>query len=106
MTTSHTPAPWILYLEETTEEGGMPIRAIDPADGMRFRVADVYGINTDTDHCETSKANARLISAAPELLDALIAAEQAFVEHGIPLSCHASLLQIRAAIDKATGEAQ
>lgn len=67
----HTPGPWMAGTDETTDEGGMPVRAIDPSDGLRFGVADVYGINIDVHHCDVSKANARLIAAAPELLEAL-----------------------------------
>ena len=68
MTDSHTPGPWALHEDETTDEGGMPVRAIDPKDGTRFRVADVYGVDADSDHCAESRANARLIAKAPELL--------------------------------------
>lgn len=100
MTTSHTPGPWKHDPEDNSIIGSdeeLSIATIDNFD---------EGGEKGCHFGPTSSANARLISAAPELLDALIAAEQAFVEHGIPLSCHASLLQIRAAIDKATGEAQ
>ena len=69
MTGFHTPGPWTLHEDETTDEGGMPVRAIDPKDGMRFRVADVYGIDVDSDHCAEIRANARLIAKAPELLN-------------------------------------
>lgn len=47
------------------------IGAIDPADGERFKVCMVLGIDKEGEHDERSEANAHLISAAPELLEAL-----------------------------------
>lgn len=94
----HTPGPWMANLDETTHEGGMPVRAIDPKDGMRFRVADVYGLDCDVNHCEISKANARLIAAAPELLAALQMIVQLNPE--LPMGC---IEDAEAAIAKATG---
>jgi len=56
----HTPGPW--YINQKYCIGPRP-RADDQSDGMFRPLADVYGVNRD--------ANARLIAAAPDLLDAL-----------------------------------
>ena len=87
----HTPGPWRADSTNVSER-------------YRYVLGGRRLICRITKGDGESEANARLIAAAPELLEALIAAEQAFVEHGIPLACHASLFQIRAAIAKATGQ--
>lgn len=53
MTTKHSPGPWTL--------NGVLVR-----DAENLPIADAYGRETDPIH----KANARLIAAAPELLEA------------------------------------
>jgi hypothetical protein len=69
MTTEHTPGPWTF---DTSGEGKpcSIITSVHDEHGPDDDVCEVYGGNTD---CEkTRKANARLIAAAPELLEALM----------------------------------
>lgn len=66
----HTPGPWILR-KWKSEVGAHAVDATDPSDGQNFGVCDVWGINNDKVLCDISAANARLIAAAPELLEAL-----------------------------------
>lgn len=61
---NHTPGPWKIEDEEAS--GGWPIIASDGADGYIY-VAQCEWIG---DGDEQSKANARLIAAAPALLEA------------------------------------
>jgi hypothetical protein len=71
---SHTPGPWIKApLGSVTggEGGGIGIDATDRLDGMRFEVCEVWGIDDDRVHDARSHANAALIAAAPDLLEAL-----------------------------------
>lgn len=60
---SHTPGPWSI-----NPKGGTPMVGIDLQDGGELLpiVEVVYGYNN-----AEAKANARLIAAAPELLEAL-----------------------------------
>lgn len=105
MTTKHTPGPW--YTKA---------KAIDPHDlnvlhddkwGSVY-VTSVRIVNTTP---TATEANARLITAAPDLLAAL--QEMIIANHGIPAnpedeSDHvrrSALIQARAAIQAATGEA-
>ncbi|KDS77633.1 hypothetical protein WLV04_24715 [Bordetella bronchiseptica] len=61
MTTKHTPGPWAVRYDYVVQA-----RSFD--DGRLVPVAQPYGVNSDgTDLF----ANARLIAAAPELLEAL-----------------------------------
>lgn len=71
--TKHVPAPWSLSTISGSigPRGGIAIDAIDPNDGMLFEVAEVWGIDIDDVHDERSRANANLICAAPQLLEAL-----------------------------------
>lgn len=106
--TKHTPGPWTFFQRE--DEGGtnyVHIRTTpNQSDG-------------DTLHGYCGVANARLIVAAPDLLDALQSALDAAAEHGIdqhvpgcidlPPGYDGSrccwITQARAAIAKATGAA-
>lgn len=88
MTTKFTPGPWAVRYDYV-------VQAPSFDDGRLVPVAQPYGVNSDgTDLF----ANARLIAAAPELLQALIdvvrVADRATVEFDAA----------RAAIAKATGE--
>lgn len=90
-TTKHTPGPWVVILspadhdefEVVTSNVSMPICQF-------WRKG--YGV-------EAHAANARLIAAAPDLLEAL----RAFVTHGTCFTCD-ELDAARDAIAKATGE--
>lgn len=58
----HTPGPWVLHV---AENGRGTISAITRCAGMDH-IAEVYGANG-----EERGANARLIAAAPEMLETL-----------------------------------
>lgn len=62
MTTKHTPGPW----ETPGEDGGERVISYRTKKGKRYTLAHVYDGET-----ANMEANARLIAAAPELLDAL-----------------------------------
>ena len=94
----HTQGPWAVRGIPTgqryigpSQDGGAPSVALVLA---RVNVPD-----------ERLAADARLIAAAPELLEALLVADRTFAENGL-LACHAARQEIRAAIAKATGEQQ
>jgi hypothetical protein len=95
---THTPGPWFVNgpYDHTND---LFIRAT--VDGENFDVASTYD-----DETGNAQANAKLIAAAPELLDALILANETMNEHfGITdeddAGNHAHD-QIREAIKKAT----
>lgn len=101
MTTRHTPGPWVYGFTE----GNMPFADVWTLDKHptgpghetehRLHLATVYTDGADD-------GNARLIAAAPELLDG---AERslALLEAGMP-SATALIKDLRAAIAKATGD--
>ncbi len=67
-----TPGPWRLEEEDSSDHGIDAVSAIDPKDGLQFEVCEVWGIDHDMSICEVSRSNARLIAAAPDLLEALM----------------------------------
>ena len=89
MTTSHSPGPW-----KAEEERGVPYLKIRGSKlGERFKIANVlepvYEGSRQRESDETI-ANARLIAAAPELLEALkesLAALEWVVEQGGGPAC-------------------
>ena len=88
--TKHTPGPW-----RTDAHNGFPLDIEDPGEYMIAKATP----------CAKAEANARLISAAPDLLDAL----QTVVANAPEPYCaitRAVDAQCRAAIAKATGEQQ
>ena len=106
MKLSHTPGPW--FVSEPVLSDGAYDRALyidsvaEPGRLMIF--AECFG-RADWTHKFDSLANARLISAAPELLAAL----QWIVDHGDTgeggrPAYHAMRNHARAAIAKATGD--
>lgn len=96
MTTKHTPGPWAVRYDYV-------VQAPSFDDGRLVPVAQPYGVNSDgTDLF----ANARLISAAPELLDAAKNFVEWFKCGRIGDRPEAELDAARAAIAKATGEQQ
>ena len=70
----HTPGPWRLspLLSGSENDRGFRIFASDGRDGTMW-IADVSPVidNDRGDASEEGKANARLIAAAPDLLEAL-----------------------------------
>lgn len=88
MTTKHTPGPWkVSYtkISVITAENGAVIAKVNKIDGL---------VNL--------QANARLIAAAPELLEALIEC----LDCEFSVTDRAAINKARAAIAKATGENQ
>lgn len=105
---SFTPGPWVLRTI------GQPLATVETQDG-RYTIGHAGQLREDdwkTGHIER-RSNARLIAAAPELLDALIAllgvAPSKAPGAGLIVGAeekHANALQAaRAAIKKATGDA-
>ena len=100
MTTQHTPGPWSFTTDCIAIWNGPNAR-------KALQIADLSSEGSpDIDVAETL-ANARLIAAAPDLLAALKAFDDAFSHYceGDPDSDEVSALyQAREAIAKATGE--
>lgn len=98
MTTQHTPASWI-------NDGNTISAQVDPAHPSY--IAPVCFLDDDWAP-EIVAANARLIAAAPDLLNMLRDAENWFREYDVQNSPDSGaqllLTDIRAAIAKATGE--
>lgn len=93
----HTPGPWRIGTAPPNGE-----QAIGTIRGMMVAVATTgVGMENET------LANARLIAAAPDLLDALHAVLSDYMAvHGVgDLEVQPALFQAHAAIDKATGGA-
>ena len=109
----HTKGPWVLTQDNNCKPGFY----IKHADNMKNRVPGYFAeIRAYTSNQETIKANARLIAAAPELLDALegimnIVSESLGVAGYYPDEDYADwdefpeLQAAEAAIAKAKGEA-
>jgi len=120
MTTKHTPGPWV---RDTGSGFGCDVRAENGR-----KVAATWGINNGDPHRPAYRAecdaNARLVAAAPELLEALQKRAQADAAYAqlalsdVDPDTHERLLQqieaaedaakdaARAAIAKAKGEQQ
>jgi hypothetical protein len=93
---SHTPGPWLTT--ESTEHWGRVNVTIQAAFTAND-IATAWQGNT-----ETNRANARLIAAAPELLDALEIVKQWDIENfalDIPIEIRKKM---QAAIAKARGQ--
>jgi hypothetical protein len=87
---THTPGPW--KIEENLDQGNIDIRSDDI---YRFYIAEVWG------GMDAHKANAHLIAAAPDLLEALEAlVKQAEGHKAVGVYWD----EARAAIAKAKGE--
>lgn len=103
METKHTPGPWRFYTEP--QPNGCPIIGV----GHGMMVAMLAHTVKQEDQKDEAIANARLISAAPELLGALYGMLEVYGGQrdadGLPK--HATELDLiasaRAAIAKATG---
>lgn len=97
MTTSHTPGPWV---RDSGSGFGCDVRAKNGR-----KVAATWGINNGDPHRPAYRAecdaNARLIAAAPDLLEAL---EGMVAEFGIHCDSDSPLGAACAAIAKAKGE--
>lgn len=92
----HTPGPWVV---RTIDQS---LATVETQDG-RYIIGNAGQLRADdwrTDHIER-KANARLIAAAPELLEALV---DVMFRHVPFENKSAYAAKARAAIAKATGE--
>lgn len=112
----HTPGPWrvVNATDVFTKLGATSAEGTEAAHNDAWLIADcasIPTINKNGEQCELSfreaHANARLIAAAPELLEAL----RALAEYNAEMSGGVSLLdrddlweKAAAAIDKATGD--
>ena len=98
MTVQHTPGPWSAEIPSASNGYVW----IDPVDGCCGEIATVWNTH------DNSEANARLIAAAPDLLEALKAVVNDWVApDDLPFEDGEmpALDAARAAIAKATGEA-
>lgn len=96
MSAQHTPGPWTL-----NKGNRKPIIGFDVKDGGPLLpiVPEVHGHSA-----AEAKRNARLISAAPDLLEACIAYMRDRTDAGCTADS-AAVKRMRAAIAKATGSA-
>ena len=100
--TPHTPAPW--FAVESRGKDQFHIRVLDTEDGYSVMDCDWVGYNK-------AKANATLMAAAPELLEALEnllflnACEQEGIESGRPTAKQwfEAFDKAEQAVDKAKG---
>jgi len=108
--TKHTPGPWVIVERHFDSEGDARPREIiggamsyvvcqmEPASVAKAYMTDEswsrYGLS------EMQSANAQLISAAPDLLDAILGLLNAMPS----ATTHPAIKAARAAITKATGE--
>lgn len=109
----HTPGPWTVLPEEADKDY---LRIRGTRLGGRYKVANVHHIRYEGVHAVVrerddaeSMANARLIAAAPELLEALqgLVAVLDKQLHSPHAAARASPLgRARAAIAKATGDTE
>jgi hypothetical protein len=90
MSSQHTPGPWVIHRPNDSER-------IDINAEGSFYIAEVIGGMT------AQEANAHLIAAAPDLLEALEELE-ALGSLELPQRRDAALLKAKAAIAKAKGE--
>ena len=77
MSTQHTPGPWIVTVIAGEPHVGTPPQSLTHI--MRDLICLPYGTELNNgNYKESALANARLIAAAPELLQALLAILQNF----------------------------
>jgi hypothetical protein len=91
MTTTHTPGPWQVNSND-------PLHVCD-ADGESRGCSPIAFVQVGNDGRWTAKANARLIAAAPELLERL----EELLEYSENLRGSGVYNRARAAINIATG---
>lgn len=100
MSAQHTPGPWFALENDPKHFPGHGYRVNRNKDGFAWDLAHIC-------NAPNGSANARLIAAAPELLDALQAmteiAEMTIGWLPTPPNADGPLIQARAAIAKATG---
>jgi hypothetical protein len=99
MTTKHTPGPWIDKAFDKSQWNVYDSHGWPVAQALQIKV-----LNADIKQAERT-ANARLIAAAPDLIEALTVLSD-WVESLISDNECRPLENARAAIAKATGETQ
>ena len=112
MSSKHTAGPWFI----SPKGGRFCVDASSGEEGSDYRIAKTYASPFAPDQ-EQSAANARLISASPDLLEALIAASgvlwmaakyaEGGGEHGPEMAEYrAAVAAIDAALEKVHGGAK
>ena len=93
---AHTPGPW-----KVVENVNLVKVIFQPGDGLHSTVAQCFDNAICNEHGGTALANARLIAAVPELLEACVSVMQDWQDEGdIDAS---TITAIQAAITKARG---
>lgn len=90
----HTPGPW--HTNKPVESNGYVW--VNPIDGVCGEIATAWPITTNGE----AEANARLIAAAPDLLNSAVMALECLRQRGLDSGQVGASLEI--AIAKATGE--
>ena len=100
MKTKHTPGPWHVGHTSNTEEGKNEFIDIDSKKGS---IARAWHPNVFSGTQKETEANAKLIAAAPELLEALKAIKDNIKELAIDNIVKVGILGLtQKAIEKAT----
>jgi len=108
MNAQHTPGPWRVESINYDGDGGILVRC-NRNNSRNHCIANVWGAKNARDPDAEGQANARLISAAPELLEALEELRSAVIdldqdEECSVTHCENLIRKARAAIAKAKGE--
>lgn len=97
----HTPGPWKVAGGYGWEETKVCYHIVDPKKGWVAQLWNKY--EEDFKSCEESKANAQLIAAAPEMLEALEKVKE-YIEHSMNYGILAGVPEfVESAIKKARG---
>ena len=108
--TKHTPGPWCLDI--TRDGDGDVVRVVqEESTAHPYHIAEVYGHGGDAVTDTQRMRDARLIAAAPEMLEALETIEKWLyhIERGSPMAANAAEMirgKARAALRKARGEGE
>lgn len=98
---THTPGPWVAGLAARNPYPDPPGDKWSIQAAMGWWVADIYPYVRGCQDCSETRANARLIAAAPELLEAL----KPFANYACDPPCGCHNCKARAAIAKAIDNA-
>ena len=96
MNTKHTPGPWKVKHSETKDS----FNVIGTIPGRLYKVCRCPYLRQEWDKKE-AEANAKLIAAAPELLEALQELVKLY-PHFFPELANENIIKAKAAIQKAT----
>ena len=102
-----TPGPWRYERDQFTDEEG-PIWLVEDVAGRNIILAKIPVLGGDDTHSEhETEANANLIAAAPDLLEAAEQALEHLIEMGPQgcLRCEGTIDMLRHAIAKARVQA-